>query len=456
MRLFGKVLTLSLAVTAAVWGVHAFAAGRNASAKEDYVRAPMPPGFQVIVTELEGPVFADAKGRTFYKWPRYALRNGDAGEVEFKPTCDGNAYRENSGLMSPYPPGLELPDVDKRPACTDVWPPVLATADAKAVGKWTIVDRPDGRKQWAYDGWSLYTSVLDKNPGDVYGATALPDASGAMRKPVQPESTLPSQFLVFTTMYGRSIELHEQWSVYSYDGDARNKSNCYNSCLDGWQPILAAAYAKPVGEWTTFERAPGVRQWAFRGMPLYRYLADRKIHGMDGADIPGWHNVYTQTAPEAPKAFALKDTTIGVVLGDAQGKTIYKYVCSDDAVDQLACDNPDSPQVYRFTVCGGGDVERCLKTFPYVIAPVGAKTGNQVWGTMYINPKTGKRANANDAGALHVWTFRDRPVYTFAGRNDYGDKKPTDINAHDWGEFNGRRNGYAALIYRDVFSFEYE
>src|SRR6202008_4016680 len=120
------------------------------------------------------------------------------------------------------------------------------------------------------------------------------------------------------TMYGRSIELHDEWSVYSYDGDSRNKSSCYDACLDGWQPILAAAYARPVGDWTTFERAPGVRQWAFRGMPLYRHLGDPKIHGMDGSDVQGWHNVYTQTAPEAPKGFALKDTTIGVVLGDAQ------------------------------------------------------------------------------------------------------------------------------------------
>ncbi|NDD98130.1 MAG: hypothetical protein EBZ93_11640, partial [Actinobacteria bacterium] len=77
--------------------------------------------------------------------------------------------RETSGLMSPYPPGLVLPEVETRPSCVAMYPPVYAADDAKAVGKWTVVDRPDGRKQWAYDGFALYTSVIDKEPGDVLG-----------------------------------------------------------------------------------------------------------------------------------------------------------------------------------------------------------------------------------------------------------------------------------------------
>ena len=49
---------------------------------EDYVKSPLPPGFQVVVTELEGPVFADSKGKTLYKWPIKSIRNGDVGEHE--------------------------------------------------------------------------------------------------------------------------------------------------------------------------------------------------------------------------------------------------------------------------------------------------------------------------------------------------------------------------------------
>ncbi|MEQ8207781.1 MAG: hypothetical protein RIA65_16520 [Woeseia sp.] len=47
---------------------------------EDHFAEPLPPGFQVVSTELDGPVFADAEGRTFYKWPQRDLRNGGTGD----------------------------------------------------------------------------------------------------------------------------------------------------------------------------------------------------------------------------------------------------------------------------------------------------------------------------------------------------------------------------------------
>src|SRR5689334_8144010 len=113
MRTARNILGVSAAVFLAAFS---YAYGASTT-KKDNLRAPLPPGFQVVVTELEGPVFADAQGHTFYKWPRTALRNGDAGETEEKPACGTQAYRKNSGLMSPYPGGLELPEVDTRPAC---------------------------------------------------------------------------------------------------------------------------------------------------------------------------------------------------------------------------------------------------------------------------------------------------------------------------------------------------
>ncbi len=451
MRLLRNVLNVSVLAFLTTAGVSAYAAGQT---KEDYIRTPLPPGIQVVVTELEGPVFADAKGHTFYKWPKKNLRNGDAGDVQGKSFCEDKVQRENGGLMSPYPGGLELPEVDTRPSCAAVWPPVIAAADAKPIDKWTLLDLPDGRKQWKYDEWALYTSVLDKKPGDTLGGSVMADSGevGSLRVPVGPEANVPSQFKVATTMFGRLVELRDGWSVYTYEGDSRNKSNCSGACLDGWTPVLAADYARPVGEWTTFERSPGVRQWAFRGTPIYRHVDDSKTGSLDGGDEPRWHNVYTQRTPEPPQGFVMKETMVGLVLGDPQGKTIYQYRCTDDALDQLACDHPDSPQVYRFTVCGGGDPDRCVKVFPYVLAPAGARTGNSIWSARYIDPKTGKWAAADKPGALHVWTYRARPVYTFAGFNGYGDKKPSDINAMDWGEFNGQRNGYRAMVYRDIYS----
>lgn len=448
----GAVAVLSLAFLV-LMDAPAYAAKENMTAREDYIQAPLPAGFQVLVTEIEGPVFADANGRTLYKWPRRDLRVGTVGDVEFKASCGDQIFRETAGSMSPYPPGFELPEADTRPSCNQVWPPVLASDNAKPVDKWTVIDRPDGRKQWAYAGAPLYTSFLDKKPGDVLGASKTPASvdEGAPREPVGPEANVPFQFSVDTTKLGRLVSLRNGKSVYTYDLDSRHKSNCAGACMDGWAPVLSADYARPVGDWTTFERSPGVKQWAFKGMPVYEHLQDSKLLSLDGGDIAHWRNVYTQKAPLPPAGFVVKETSVGLVLGDERGRTIYMYSCLDDSFDHQLCDHPDAPQAYRFAMCGNGDPDQCLKAFPYVIARAGAKSGSATWSTMYINPKTGKRAQSSDPGALNVWAYRGRPVYTFAGRNGYGDETPLDLKAQNWGEFNGRWNGYRAIIYRDLY-----
>jgi predicted lipoprotein with Yx(FWY)xxD motif len=53
--------------------------------------------------------------------------------------------------------------------CAANWPPLMAAADAKASGDWSVVTRDDGAKQWAYKGKPLYTWKDDKKAGDVTG-----------------------------------------------------------------------------------------------------------------------------------------------------------------------------------------------------------------------------------------------------------------------------------------------
>ncbi|MER8471763.1 hypothetical protein NKH23_20510 [Mesorhizobium sp. M1328] len=53
--------------------------------------------------------------------------------------------------------------------CAANWPPLKADANAKAEGEWTIVDRTDGTRMWAYEGKPLYTFSKDKKAGDVAG-----------------------------------------------------------------------------------------------------------------------------------------------------------------------------------------------------------------------------------------------------------------------------------------------
>ncbi len=427
----------------------AFTADRGKAQVEDYQRVPMPPGFQVVMTELDGPVFADANGRTMYSWPSRRMRNGYTGEAKGTPACFDEKATENAGLMSPYPPGLVLPDLETRPTCTQAWPVVVADADAKPVGAWTIVARKDGLKQWAYNEQPLYTSFFDHKAGDVLGGTTRTErvaGNYAWRSPIQPPMNIPPGFIVETNAVGRTILTTGRMSIYAYDKDTAKTSACIGQCEAIFPPMLAPASARPIGEWTIIERAPGVNQWAFRGKPLYRHAPDIERMSMIGSDVPGWSNVYTVKAPPPPPGFQFQETDAGTVIADSRGMTVYTYTCADDALDQLLCDHPKTTQAYRLAICGGGDPAECQRQFPPVLAPVGAKSGSDAWSTMYLDPQTGREAQATDAGALHVWTFRDRPVYTYAGDEFVGD---TDGDSR--GEFQGRRQGFQAMFVRDDY-----
>ncbi len=53
--------------------------------------------------------------------------------------------------------------------CATNWPPLTADENAQPEGDFTLVERPDGTKQWAYKGEPLYLWIKDGQPGDVTG-----------------------------------------------------------------------------------------------------------------------------------------------------------------------------------------------------------------------------------------------------------------------------------------------
>ncbi len=415
---------------------------------EDFLRVPMPGGFRVENSELDGPVFADARGMTLYYWPQSTMRNGITGDPKNQSMCTDKVTTHTAGLMSPYPPGLELPELEKRLSCAAVWPPALASDDAKPVGAFTIVTRTDGRKQWAYNEHVLYTSIVDKVPGDVMAATTRQSGGDgpAAREVATVPPAIPPGFYVTSTALGRQLVTAKNFSVYASAKDGPEKSNCDAACARTWVPVIAPVSARPQGEWSIFERTAGVRQWAFRKAPLYTNALDSDIRSLQGSDVPGWTNVYTRKAPSPPKEFTMQDTETGVVLADAKGKSIYVYNCADDSADQMACDHVAAPQVYRLAICGGGKVERCLRDWPYVVAAADAKSTSRTWSVIEIDPQTGHLAKPGQPGALRVWAYQDAPVYTYAG-----DKAPGDIYGNGNGEFGGSRNGFKAFFLRDDY-----
>jgi predicted lipoprotein with Yx(FWY)xxD motif len=87
-----------------------------------------------IADTAKGKALVDGKGMTLYTFDK------DAGG---KSMCNG--------------------------PCAENWPPLMASADAKAMGDWTVVTRDDGKTMWAYKGKPLYAWKKDTAPGDATG-----------------------------------------------------------------------------------------------------------------------------------------------------------------------------------------------------------------------------------------------------------------------------------------------
>lgn len=53
--------------------------------------------------------------------------------------------------------------------CIQNWPALTADDDATPQGDFSVIDRPDDGRQWAYRDRPLYLWVKDEKPGDTTG-----------------------------------------------------------------------------------------------------------------------------------------------------------------------------------------------------------------------------------------------------------------------------------------------
>jgi predicted lipoprotein with Yx(FWY)xxD motif len=79
-------------------------------------------------------------------------------------------------------------------------------------------------------------------------------------------------------------------TLYTFDKDTKDTSNCYDQCAKNWPALKADADAKASGEWTIVERKDGTKMWAYEGKPLYTFIKDKKAGDMTGEGVGGvWH-----------------------------------------------------------------------------------------------------------------------------------------------------------------------
>lgn len=79
-------------------------------------------------------------------------------------------------------------------------------------------------------------------------------------------------------------------TLYTFDKDAANKSNCYGGCAAAWPPFFAKDGAQAREGFSIIARDDGSKQWAMNGKPLYYFLADTKAGDIKGDGDGGvWH-----------------------------------------------------------------------------------------------------------------------------------------------------------------------
>jgi predicted lipoprotein with Yx(FWY)xxD motif len=78
------------------------------------------------------------------------------------------------------------------------------------------------------------------------------------------------------------------FTLYVFEQDQPNRSTCDFACGLQWPPFVAPAEATPSGDWSVAERADGIRQWAYRGKPLYFSARDGQPGDTQGQGVENW------------------------------------------------------------------------------------------------------------------------------------------------------------------------
>lgn len=87
-------------------------------------------------------------------------------------------------------------------------------------------------------------------------------------------------------------------TLYTFDKDANNKSNCSGGCAAAWPPFIAKDGERANAGFSIVTRDDGTKQWAKDGKPLYFFVADVQPGDIKGDGDGGvWHVIRGSAKP---------------------------------------------------------------------------------------------------------------------------------------------------------------
>jgi predicted lipoprotein with Yx(FWY)xxD motif len=297
--------------------------------------------------------------------------------------------------------------------CATAWPPLLAPADAAVTPEWSVVARPNGTKQWTYRGKPLYRCSKDTKAGETAGDGA--DGKWHLAVYEIPTTTVspPAKISVNAnaTAGGDVFVDYRGHTIYVM---ADSRSECRNDCMRGWSPLAAAQLAIGSRDWTITVRDGDLRQWAYKGQPVYTFDGDVKPGDANGVfGNKAWRAAILRSYPTPPQ---VRTSRVGSVTiwTTADGMTLYardryQYVPGSFNADDGSTSTVVTGREIGTQACEGG----C----PEYWKPFEAVAGAQASGywSILTRPEGTKQ-----------WAYQGYALYTNAH-----DKKPGEMMGHD-------------------------
>jgi predicted lipoprotein with Yx(FWY)xxD motif len=105
-------------------------------------------------------------------------------------------------------------------------------------------------------------------------------------------------------------------TLYLYNADKKNKSNCSGGCAVTWPPLTTKGSPKAKGsakssELGTISRSGGVKQVTYDGHPLYEYIGDSAAGQTTGEAVGGFYAVSRSGAAITKSTKGTKSTSSG-------------------------------------------------------------------------------------------------------------------------------------------------
>ena len=187
--------------------------------------------------------------------------------------------------------------------CAEAWAPAAAPALARGSGRFSIIERTDGSRQWAYEEEPLFRYQDDLQPGDVHGRNINDQFKLVLwTKNFTPTGvdvearigygdifTLDGHTLYFGSAFEKywgGRNLRGSFEIAYFKGKRLGGNACVSDkCLSLWKPFTAPNDGTASGFWEIITRHDGTKQWAYKGFALYTNLEDKAPGEMRGHSI---------------------------------------------------------------------------------------------------------------------------------------------------------------------------